>query len=67
MLEAERRLEKLFADRAATEASVRAAVADIEQARTEVRLVHLLAHLRLREVLTEDQRRVYHHARWGAR
>lgn len=42
-------------------------VAEIERARSDVRLVHLLAHLRTRELLTEDQRRAYHHARWGAR
>jgi Spy/CpxP family protein refolding chaperone len=67
LLEAERRLERLFADRAATEANVRATVAEIERARTEVRLVHLLTHLRTRELLTEEQRRVYHSARWAAR
>lgn len=67
LLEAERRLERLFAGGVATEASVRAAVADIERARAEVRLVHLLAHLRTRDVLTDAQRRAYHQARWGAR
>jgi len=67
LLDAERRLERLFADRTATEPGLRAAVAEIERARTDVRLVHLLAHLRTRELLTEDQRRAYHHARWGAR
>src|SRR5215510_7622309 len=48
LLDAERRLERLFADRAATEQTVRAAVAEIERARTDVRLVHLLAHLKMR-------------------
>jgi Spy/CpxP family protein refolding chaperone len=67
LLEAERRLERLFADRAATEANVRATVAEIERARTEVRLVHLLTHLRTRELLTEEQRLEYHRARWAAR
>jgi Spy/CpxP family protein refolding chaperone len=67
LLDAERRLERLFADRTATEESVRAAVAEIERARTEVRLVHLLTHLRTRDLLTEDQRRVYQQTRWGAR
>jgi len=67
LLDAERRLEKLFVDRAATEENVRAAVAEIERARTDVRLVHLLAHLRTRDLLTEEQRRVYHQTRWGAR
>jgi Spy/CpxP family protein refolding chaperone len=65
LLEAERRLERLFAQGAATEPAVRAAVAEVEQARTEVRLVHLLAHVRARDLLTEEQRRIYHEARWG--
>lgn len=65
LLEAERRLERLFAERRATEPAVRAAVAEVEQARTEVRLVHLLTHLRTRDLLTEEQRRIYHEARWG--
>jgi predicted PhzF superfamily epimerase YddE/YHI9 len=67
LLEAERRLERLFADRKATEETVRAAVAEIERARTDVRLVHLLAHLRTRDLLSEEQRRLYHDQRWGAR
>jgi Spy/CpxP family protein refolding chaperone len=64
LLEAERRLERLFSERGATDDSVRAAVADIERARAEVRLVHLLAHLKTRDLLTEEQRRAYHEARW---
>lgn len=64
-LEAEARLRRLFADGLADEPRVRAAVAEVERARTEVRLVHLLAHLQTRVVLTEDQRRIYHEARWG--
>ena len=67
LLEAERRLERLFADRTATEPSVRAAVVEIERARTDVRLVHLLAHLRTRDLLTDEQRRLYHEARWSSR
>jgi len=67
LLEAEARLEKLFAAGAAGEAAVRAAVAEVERARSEVRLVHLLTHLKTRELLTEAQRRVYHEARWGTR
>jgi Spy/CpxP family protein refolding chaperone len=65
LLEAERRLERLFADRAASEPAVRAAAAEVEHARTEVRLVHLLAHVRTRDLLTEEQRRIYHEARWA--
>lgn len=67
LLEAEARLRRLFADRVADEASVRAAVADAEQARRDVRLVHLLFHLRTRALLTEAQVAAYHEARWGAR
>ncbi len=66
LLEAEARLRKLFADGAADEAAVRAAVAEVEHARREVRLVHLLTHLKTRDFLTEAQRRIYHEARWAA-
>jgi len=66
LLEAEAKLRRLFAERAADEAAVRAAVAEVERARSEVRLVHLLAHLKTRDLLSEDQRRLYHEARWGA-
>ena len=67
LLAAEARLTKLFADGAASEAAVRAAVAEVERARSEVRLTHLLTHLRTRDVLTEAQRRLYHQARWAER
>ncbi len=66
LLEAEAKLRRLFAERAADEAAVRATVAEVERARSEVRLVHLLAHLKTRDLLSEDQRRLYHEARWGA-
>ena len=52
LLEAEAKLRRLFADRAADDAAVRAAVAEVERARSEVRLVHLLTHLKTRELLT---------------
>ena len=67
LLEAEAKLRRLFADRAADDAAVRAAVAEVERARSEVRLVHLLTHLKTRELLTEDQRQIYHEARWTPR
>src|SRR5881296_1766479 len=67
LLEAEAKLRRLFADRAADDAAVRAAVAEVERARAEVRLVHLLTHLKARDILTEAQRRVYQEARWGTR
>jgi Spy/CpxP family protein refolding chaperone len=62
---AEARLRRLFADGVADDAAVRAAVADTEAARADLRLAHLSAHLRARDVLTETQRRTYHEARWG--
>jgi Spy/CpxP family protein refolding chaperone len=64
LLDAEKRLRALFAGGGADEATVRAATADVERARAEVRLVHLLAHLKTRELLTDAQRRAYHEARW---
>ena len=67
LLEVEAKLQGLFADRTADDAAVRAAVAEVERARREVRLVHLLTHLKTRELLTEDQRRIYHEARWTPR
>jgi len=65
LLEAERRLERLYADGVADEASVRAAVAEVERARSELRLVHLLTHLRTWDLLTREQRDAYHKIRWG--
>jgi Spy/CpxP family protein refolding chaperone len=66
LLQAEARLRDLFAQGGANEAAVRTAVAEVERARSDVRLVHLLTHLRARDLLTESQRRLYHDARWGA-
>jgi Spy/CpxP family protein refolding chaperone len=63
---AEARLRRLFAAGAADAPAVRAAVGAAEAARAEVRLVHLLAHVETRDVLTETQRRAYHELRWGA-
>ena len=65
LLESEAKLRQLFAAGRADEVAVRAAVAEVEKARSEVRLAHLLSHLKTREVLTDDQRRLYHDARWG--
>jgi Spy/CpxP family protein refolding chaperone len=67
LLAAEAKLRGLFADRTADDAAVRAAVGEVERARSEVRLVHLLAHLKTRDLLTENQRRIYHEARWSGR
>ena len=65
LFEAEAALRRLFSDGMADEARVRAAVAAVERARAEVRLVHLLTHLQTREILTDEQRRLYHETRWG--
>ena len=65
LLAAEARLRELFARRAADETAVATAVAEVEHARAEVRLVHLRSHLKTRELLTEDQIRAYHAARWS--
>jgi len=66
LLDAEKRLRGLFAGGGTDEAAVRAATAEVERARTDVRLVHLLAHMKTRDMLTEAQRRAYHEARWAA-
>ena len=62
---AEAKLARLFAERTADEGTVRAAVTETEVARRDVRLVHLMAHLQTRDVLTEAQRLKYHELRWG--
>jgi Spy/CpxP family protein refolding chaperone len=67
LLDAEARLRRLFAAGTADSSAVRTAVAEVEQARAELRLVHLLAHLETRALLTEAQRRAYHEARWPER
>jgi Spy/CpxP family protein refolding chaperone len=65
LLDAERRLQAVFAGGRANETAVRTAVGEVERARSEVRLIHLLTHLKTRDLLTEEQRRLYHEARWG--
>jgi Spy/CpxP family protein refolding chaperone len=67
LLDAERRLTELFARGAADDQRVREAVATVEQARAELRLVHLRSHLRTRDLLTPAQRERYHAERWGRR
>lgn len=66
LLDAEAKLRRVFAGGQADEAAVRAAVAEVEKARTELRLVHLMTHLKAPRMLTDEQRRVYHEARWSA-
>ena len=64
LLASGQRLRTLFAAGSANEAAVRAAATDVERTRTEVRLIHLLAHLKTRDLLSVEQRRLYHSARW---
>ena len=66
LLSAEARLRQLFAAGTPDEAAVRTAVGEVETARAEVRLVHLMFHVKMRDALTDEQRRVYQEARWGA-
>lgn len=66
LADAEARLRRLFAERAADDGTVRAAVAAAETARAEVRLAHLLTHVRTRDLLTEAQRQTYQQLLWGA-
>src|SRR3989475_8751893 len=66
LLEAEAKLRRLFADRTADEATVRAAVGEAERVRSEGRLIHLLTHLQTPDHPSAEQRRAYHEARWGA-
>ena len=65
LLDAEARLARLFAAGRPDEAAVRKAVGEVEAARAEVRMVHLAFHLKMRDALTDEQRRLYHDARWG--
>ena len=65
LLDAEAKLRRLFAGSRPDEAAVRAAVTEVEMARADVRLVHLMFHLKMRDALTDEQRRVYQEARWG--
>lgn len=67
LLQAEARLERLFAEARADDTAVRATLAEVERARMEARAVHLLTHLQTRAVLTEAQRRTYHELRWAPR
>jgi Spy/CpxP family protein refolding chaperone len=67
LLQAEARLRALFASGKTDEASVRTAAAEVEQARRDVRLVHLLTHLQTRALLTKSQISAYTAARWGHR
>jgi Spy/CpxP family protein refolding chaperone len=55
IVEKERALDALFADQDATEASVRAALREIGTLQADLRLVHLAAHLKMKDLLTDEQ------------
>ena len=65
LLDAEAKLRRLFAGSRPDEAAVRTTVTEVEMARADVRLVHLMFHLKMREALTDEQVRIYREARWG--
>ena len=51
----ERALEEAFHDRTVTDSSLRRMLADIQESRSTLRYIHLLAHLSTPPVLTEQQ------------
>jgi hypothetical protein len=58
-VDAERRLDALFAGGAATEENLRAATAEVARLRGELQFVHLRAHLEMRGLLDDEQVRRY--------
>ncbi len=56
---AERALDRLFADGAASDDALRAAVAAASQAQGEVRLLHLRTHIKVKAELTPEQTTSY--------
>jgi Spy/CpxP family protein refolding chaperone len=58
-VEAERRLDRLFAGGAANEETLAAAASLAGEAKTRLRLIHLRTHLATRATLTVDQRAHY--------
>jgi len=55
LIEAEARLEAAFRDRTVDEASLRHMLAEIESSRSQLRFIHLSAHLSTPAILSEDQ------------
>lgn len=65
--EAEENLRGVLARPRPDESAVRAATMDAERARSEACLAQLMARLKTRDLLTDEQLRIYREARWGAR
>ncbi|HKK94495.1 MAG TPA: periplasmic heavy metal sensor [Longimicrobiales bacterium] len=63
IVEAERALDTAFADETIDPATLASLVGEIARARGDLRAVHLLAHLAVRPILTEEQRAHYDRAR----
>jgi hypothetical protein len=59
----EARLDRLFADRVATESALKAATLRIGQAQGELRATHLRYHIIMREMLSAEQRAEYQRLR----
>lgn len=55
LISREQALESAFRDRAMTEETLRTLLAAIEESRGELRYIHLAAHLKTPDILTEDQ------------
>ena len=58
-MDAEKALDAVFAAGSVTEEELAASVERIAKLQGELRLIHLGAHLAMRELLTEDQIREY--------
>ncbi len=59
LIDLERSLEDKFRDRTITDASLRTSLRNIADARMELRYVHLSAHLKTPDILSEDQIKTY--------
>lgn len=66
LLAKEAELDRLFAQGVSGEASVRHLLTESALLRAELRWVHIFAHLEARDLLTPEQRRAYHAARYAS-
>lgn len=62
-IEAERAIDRLFANSSASEEALRAAVTGASQAHGEVRFIHLRTHIKVKAELTPEQVRAYNRLR----